>query len=135
MNSLPSDLPLDGEESFTGLVCPDCAGNLVVRRDAEFMTFRCRVGHAYSLVELVTAKETTLETRLWSAVFAFEELQALLTELDAHGLAESLDSGACRDRAALAGRQAERLRAIIQDDRPLAPTSAAMGGAAGPSSP
>ena len=134
MNSLPHDLPGDGEESFTGLVCPECAGNLVVRRDAEYLSFRCRVGHAYSVVELITAKETTLETRLWSAVFAFEELQALVTELDAHG-AGSMDSGACRDRATLAGRQAERLRAIIQDDRPLAPISAAMGGAVGPSSP
>ena len=134
MNSLPNDLPRDGEESFTGLVCPDCAGNLVVRRDAEYLSFRCRVGHAYSVVELIAAKETTLETRLWSAVFAFEELQAMLTELDAHDAA-SLDSGACRDRAARAGRQAERLRAIIQDDRPLAPIDTAMGGAVGPSAP
>ena len=135
MNSLPNDLPRNGGESFTGLVCPDCAGNLVVRRDAEYVSFHCRVGHAYSVVELITAKEITLEARLWSAVFAFEELQALLGELDGHGLAEGLDPAACCDRAALAGRQAERLRAIIQDDRPLAPLDTAMGGAVGPSAP
>ena len=135
MRGLPDELPDDGQEAFTGLVCPDCSGNLVIRRDAQYVSFRCRVGHAYSIVELITAKESALEVRMWSAVFGFEELTALLGDLDGHRLIEHLGAASCRDRAALAREQAERVRGIVQDDRPLLPSDRAMGGAAGPSSP
>lgn len=135
MNGLPDELPVDGQEAFTGLVCPDCSGNLVVQRDAQYVSFRCRVGHAYSIVELITAKESELEGRMWSAVFGFEELAALLEGLDRHHLIDHLGAEACRNRAALARGQAQRLRAVVQDDRPLLVPNHAMGGAAGPSSP
>ena len=121
MDALPDELPEEGAEAFTGLVCPECSGNLVVQRSARFVTFQCRVGHVYSVQELVTAKESTLETRMWSSVFAFEELEALLIGLGAHGLTDQLGTAACRERAAVARGQAQRLRAIIQDDRPLMP--------------
>ena len=134
MRGLPDDLPSDGQEAFTGLVCP-VSGNLVIRRDARYVSFHCRVGHAYSVVELITAKESALEARMWSAVFGFEELAALLSGLDDLGLADDLTADSGRDRAALALRQAGRLRAIVQDDRPVVPPSRAMGGAVGPSSP
>lgn len=135
MKSLPDELPADGQEAFTGLVCPDCNGNLVIQRDSEYISFRCRVGHAYSIVELITAKEFALETRMWSAVFGFDELAALLAGLDGHHLTDHLGAETCRDRLALALRQAARLRAIVQDDRPVVPSNRAMGGAVGPSSP
>lgn len=135
MKGLPNELPADGQEAFTGLVCPDCSGNLVIQREAEYFSFRCRIGHAYSIVELIAAKESALETRLWSAVFGFEELEALLAGLDAHRLTDHLDPERCRQRVTLARGQARRLRAIVQDDRPALPSTRAMGGAVGPSSP
>jgi hypothetical protein len=109
--------------------------NLVIQRDGRYVSFRCRVGHAYSVAELITAKESALEARMWSAVFGFEELSALLSNLDDLGLAAHLAAGSGRDRATLARRQAARLRAIVQDDRPVVPSIWAMGGAGGPSSP
>jgi len=57
---------------------------------------------------------------MWRAVYAFEELDALLSDLDRHELTEALGLEACQRRAALARRQATLLRSIIDADRPLA---------------
>lgn len=135
MKGLPDPLPVDGQEAFTGLVCPDCSGNLVVERDAGYVSFRCRVGHTYSVVELLAAKESRLEDRMWSVVFGFEEMAALLESLDGHGLTGPVGRDAGRERAARAREQGARLRAMMQNDRPLLVSSHAVGRAAGPSSP
>jgi len=119
MLGLPESLPTEGRKAFTGLVCPDCSGNLVISVHGDHISFTCRVGHAYGLTELVLAKDTALEAVLWSAVFAFEELEALLSDLRTHGLTAAFDAGACRARAELARAQASRLRAIIEADRTL----------------
>jgi two-component system chemotaxis response regulator CheB len=125
MRALPADLIGDAVERFTGLMCPDCGGNLVVVLLGEphetLLHFRCRVGHAFSLIELLAAKEEQLEAKLWATVFAFDELGALLDDLiprlsrpsDAR-LADVFGRRREQGRAA-----ATRLRDIIHDDRPL----------------
>jgi len=119
MLGLPESLPTNGRKAFTGLVCPDCSGNLVISVHSDHISFACRVGHRYGLSELVLAKDTAVEAILWRAVFAFEELEALLSDLRRHGLTEAFDAGAVRARAELAREQASRLRAIIEADRTL----------------
>ena len=121
MDALPNELPGSGTEAFTGLVCPDCGGNLVLRVENLLVSFHCRVGHAYSTDELVISKEEELEARLWMAVFGFAEFEALLRGLERHGLVGSLGMEACRARAALAFRQAERLRRIVEGDQRITP--------------
>lgn len=133
MDALPTDLPPSGTESFTGLTCPDCRGALTVQNHKSHVGFTCRVGHAYSADELIGGKEAALEARLWEAVYAFEEMMVLLSDLERHHLCEEADLAAFRRRAAQAREQAARLRAIVQADRPLAPpASPGFTGAIGP---
>lgn len=120
MDGLPDRLPVDGGDTFTGLTCPDCRGNLAVRIHSRQAFFTCRVGHAYSADEVVTGKEAALEIRMWEAVFAFEEMAALLADLMRHGLADGIDPAACRERVGQAWEHAAGLRSIIQADRPVA---------------
>ena len=117
---LPASIPEDGEEQFTGIVCPDCSGVLVIRTHRTLVTFVCRIGHVYSPTELLAAKEEVLERRLWTAYSALDELAVLLDDIGRHGLAHS-DSAARRHRGATARDQAARIRAIIESDRPLIP--------------
>jgi two-component system chemotaxis response regulator CheB len=118
MDGLPARLPVE-RQGFTGLICPDCRGSLTVRLQGRLASFTCRIGHTYSLEELLVGKESALETRMWEAVYAFEEMAALLTDLDRHGLAQGIGPAACRERAGLTREQAIRLRSLIQVDRPL----------------
>ena len=119
MSTLPEHLPPKGVEAFTGLICPDCAGNITLRIEERHPTFACRVGHAYSTEELVTGKETVLEQRLWSAVFAFEELGDLLSDLIRHNLAHGFDRETCLARIRLTQQQALLLHGLIASDRPV----------------
>jgi len=125
MRALPPDLTGDAVERFTGLICPDCGGNLVVVVLGEphetLLHFRCRVGHAFSLIELLAAKEEQLEAKLWAAVFAFDELGALLDDLIPR-LSRPSDARLAdvfRRRGEQGQAAAGRLRHIIHDDRPL----------------
>ena len=133
MDALPTDLPPSGTDGFTGLVCPDCRGALTVQNHKNHVGFTCRVGHSYSADELIGGKEAALETRLWEAVYAFEEMAVLVSDLEPHELFEEADFAAFRRRAAQARDHAGRLRAIVQADRPLgAPASPGHTGAIGP---
>lgn len=61
---------IDGRPSE--LTCPECGGVLWAE-GGEQMTFRCRVGHAYSPDSLVARHSRKVEEALWSAVVALEE--------------------------------------------------------------
>src|SRR5262249_31732778 len=114
MDSLPEKLPRNDAEAFTGLVCPDCSGNVVVRIQERHVALACRIGRAYSIEELVGRKEAALEERMWAAVFAFEELGAFLTALPHHDLTDGFDVEAREARATLALQKALVLRSIIE---------------------
>ena len=128
MEGLPERLPPDGVDVFTGLVCPDCRGSLAVRLHRLHAAYTCRVGHAFSTDELIAGKEAALESRMWEAVYAFEELAVLLSDLDRHGVARRIGREACRRRAGQAQEQAARLRSIIQVDRPVTSSEPAGSG-------
>jgi two-component system chemotaxis response regulator CheB len=118
MDGLPDRLPSDGGDAFTGLTCPDCRGSLSVGLRGRLAAFTCRVGHVYSADELVAGKEAALECRLWEAVYAFEEMGALLDDLVRLGLADALEPAA-GERVRQAHEHAAGLRSIIQVDRPV----------------
>ena len=122
MPSLPNPLPPTGHEHFAGLVCPDCSGNIVVRRERDNIAFQCRVGHEYSTKELLLSKEEALEASAWHTIFAYEELSSLLRDLAAQDLDGDFGRETCRARAALAEEQAIRLRELLDSDRPLGAT-------------
>jgi len=104
-------------EAVTGISCPDCPGVLGVTNDGHSLQFRCRIGHLYSLKELIQSKEQRLEDRLWDPVTALDELAHLLREA-----IEAEETGPLREayeeRAERALRYAEALRALIDDDSP-----------------
>jgi two-component system chemotaxis response regulator CheB len=122
MFALPPGFEASADEQVTGLGCPDCPGALSVRVEGArgHLHFRCRIGHAYSLEELLLAKEREIEDRLFAVIVVFEEMAALLGDLDAAAGSQSwADLGpAFRDRAARARTLASRVRDIAEGDRP-----------------
>jgi len=96
---------------------------VIVRKD--FAAFRCRIGHAYSLPEVLASMEATLERRLWSAVAAMEELADFLAVASRHRLAH-VEPGAFRDRSGSLREHAQAVRTIIEAERPLRLDGAAL---------
>jgi two-component system chemotaxis response regulator CheB len=119
MEAVPHDVS-DGARHITGLVCPDCYGVLQVETlGRDHLQFICRIGHTYSLAELLVLKEADLEHRVWSAVLAGEEMAALMGDLLRDGRANPDRHDEVRARQQSAQRLAERIRAALREDRPL----------------
>jgi two-component system chemotaxis response regulator CheB len=106
----------------TGIGCPDCPGALTVSLQGSrgFLHFQCRIGHAYSLEEVLQAKEAKIEDRLWAAVLAAEEMVALLNDLEEYSAGPLADAPLhYRVRSEGARLLATALRQLIGQDRPL----------------
>ncbi len=99
------------EDRLTGIACPDCCGVLSVRDAGNgHIRFTCRIGHAYTVKELLVAKEDAIEERLWKIIVALEELAQVLDDLDRR-------SGARRWQARVTWlRQASGIIREVNDD-------------------
>jgi two-component system chemotaxis response regulator CheB len=63
--------------------CPECHGTLWEAPEEQFLTFRCRVGHAYSGDALFGHQGEVLEAAMWTALRSLEEHAALSRRLAA----------------------------------------------------
>jgi two-component system chemotaxis response regulator CheB len=63
------------------VACPNCLGQLTVSKANGFLSFRCHVGHAFSLQSLSAEQADEVERALWAAVRALEESAALSRRL------------------------------------------------------
>jgi two-component system chemotaxis response regulator CheB len=122
--SIPGDLSSDDVAVQTGIACPDCSGTLIVFLPQRFAAFRCRIGHAYSLPEVLAAKEDRLEPRLWEAVSSLEELADFLETASRERFAH-VDPDSYRRRGTAARDHAVVLRSVINSERPLRSDAAA----------
>jgi len=121
MYAIPPRVEAILEPQLTGVSCPDCCGSLRVASEGKRsdLVFECRVGHTYSVDELLIAKEERLQSRLWTAYTGLTEFVALLDDLTAR---EANDEARRRysERSEVARMQAGGLRRLIEDNRPLA---------------
>jgi len=117
MHAIPAR-PVPGKgEQLTGISCPDCPGVLGVSTENDHLRFRCRIGHVYSLQDLIEAKEQRLEDVLLAPLTALDELATLLRDAVAMGRAIGPPE-AFEARAARALRHAAAIRALIEENEP-----------------
>jgi two-component system chemotaxis response regulator CheB len=57
--------------------CPECGGTLWETEAGSTVSYRCRVGHAYTLHNLLVRHGETVERALWTAYRALEERAAM----------------------------------------------------------
>jgi two-component system chemotaxis response regulator CheB len=109
------------------VVCPNCHGKLTVSDVDGYKTFRCHVGHAFSLQGLAAAQADEVESALWAAVRALEEAAAL-----SRRVANAM-SGAMRERLLekehTQSEQADVVRALVLGGQSLSAADAEPSGA------
>ena len=108
-------------ERATRISCPDCAGVLGVRVDGDrgHSMFVCRVGHTFSMRDLLVGKEEQIEARLWSAVVALEELVEILDDFGQRARRQGLADAArfLQERGSRCEAQVAALRSAIDNNR------------------
>ena len=97
--------------------CPECGGTLWETMTGGTTSYRCRVGHAYTLNSLIARHSETVERALWTAYRALEEQAAMSSRvsrrLAERGRAES--SERFERRAEVAASQAEGLKEVLDE--------------------
>src|SRR5262249_33279375 len=81
---VPSELrEIEGDEPGVpaDLVCPLCQGRLTESEMNGYQSFRCHVGHAFSLEAMAVEQAEETERALWAAVRALEESATLARRL------------------------------------------------------
>jgi two-component system chemotaxis response regulator CheB len=97
--------------------CPECGGTLWETKAGGTVSFRCRVGHAYTLNNLLARHGETVERALWTAYRALEERSAMSRRV-ARRLADRgrIESSERFERQAeIAASQARDLKALLDD--------------------
>jgi two-component system chemotaxis response regulator CheB len=69
----------DGKPSV--FTCPDCGGTLWELDEGGVLRFRCRTGHAFNAVSMLSAYDDNIESVLWTSIRALEERRDLLRRL------------------------------------------------------
>lgn len=82
MDRAALETPRAGQPS--AFACPECHGVLWEVQDGGLTRFRCRVGHAYSVENLLAGQSAALDAALWTAYRALEERAALTTRMAGH---------------------------------------------------
>ena len=68
---------------FTGSTCPDCAGVLTLERETNgHRDYLCQVGHHFSTMSLLFAKEKEVERVLWAAAALLEHVMLVHERMD-----------------------------------------------------
>jgi hypothetical protein len=122
MWALPTSLRSTEDLQVTGLSCPDCHGVLqvaVVEPDSGFLQFVCRIGHAFSLSEVMAAKEAAIEAALRECEVACAEMIQLLDDIEREDVSAPVSAETRAERRASLERHLDLVRAVIERDRPL----------------
>jgi two-component system chemotaxis response regulator CheB len=119
-DDLPDAAPAPSAEiaqpgEMVSFSCPECGGTLWETEAGGTSSYRCRVGHAYTLNTLVDHQGETVQRALWTAYRALEERAAMsrrvARRLADRGRAESADR--FERQARVAEDQAADLKVVL----------------------
>lgn len=61
--------------------CPDCGGVLFELKNDSITRYKCHTGHTFSVEDLLSKQNKSLESSLWVALRSLEERKKLLSQL------------------------------------------------------
>lgn len=101
----------------TSLVCPECRGPMWQLGDEAARRYRCYLGHATTVRELLAASANEVESALWSAVRALNDRATALETLasDSERIGNGQASVVYTQRAEETRTQAELARTFMLD--------------------
>jgi two-component system, chemotaxis family, protein-glutamate methylesterase/glutaminase len=123
--SVPIEISeLEGDEPGTAaeLVCPICQGKLTETVVGGFSSFRCHVGHSFSLESVAAEQAEEVERALWASVRALEETARLSGRLAASTTGDTKTRFA--EKAETQMQHADLIRRILLTGEMLTETDA-----------
>jgi two-component system chemotaxis response regulator CheB len=115
----------NNNEPSSGFTCPECHGALWETADGRLVAYRCRVGHTFTQVALLSEQARALEAAMWTAYTALEEHAAFVHRIVARNQAQGnvVTVSRLNERA----RDLEQRARLIRNALALGPFAAATG--------
>jgi two-component system chemotaxis response regulator CheB len=70
------------ERKQVELICPDCQGPIWEERQGRIVEYKCRVGHIFSPLSMLSGFQEVVENRLWNVVVSLEAAADLAQHLE-----------------------------------------------------
>jgi two-component system chemotaxis response regulator CheB len=120
MTEDPTRTDLSQYGTLSSFTCPECSGPIWERRDGDLLSYRCRVGHAFTASDMIAARAEQLEQDLWATLNRLEESIILSTKLAQDARARGYDRAAASfdDKAIHARRRAELIHQALRSEDP-----------------
>jgi len=119
-DDLPDAAPAPSAEiaqpgQMVAFSCPDCGGAIWEIREGDATRYRCRVGHAFTLNNLVARQGESVERALWTAYRALEERSAMSRRIARRLADRGREESAERfeRQAEVAERNASELKGVL----------------------
>jgi two-component system chemotaxis response regulator CheB len=119
-DDLPDAAPAPAAEiaqpgEMVSFSCPDCGGTLWETEAGATTSYRCRVGHAYTLENLLARQGDSVERALWTAYRALEERSATSRRVARRLAQRGREAAAARfeRQAQVAERNASELKNVL----------------------
>jgi two-component system chemotaxis response regulator CheB len=125
--SVPTEIEeLEGAEPGMAaeIVCPICQGKLTETVVGGFSSFRCHVGHSFSLESVAAEQAEEVERALWASVRALEESARLARRLAAGSIGDMRDRFAEKEETQM--HQADVIRRLLLAGEMLTENDAAQ---------
>jgi two-component system, chemotaxis family, protein-glutamate methylesterase/glutaminase len=108
-DGVPAEIGGPVEERSSDLTCPECRGPITEFRSGKLIEYRCRVGHAYSVLAFAQDHRSAIERKLWEAVLVLEESAEIADRLSMQF------GGTYKQQAKDRREQALMIREILND--------------------
>lgn len=121
--TMPSRTAAPPNGKVSAFTCPDCSGTLWEIEDGDTLTFRCRVGHAYSADSMFASQSDAIERALWAAARSLEEGAALSRKLAKRARERNQGTAArmFEERAQNKQQHVNVLRGVLEQDEKQLP--------------
>jgi two-component system chemotaxis response regulator CheB len=120
MTEDPTRTDLSQYGTLSSFTCPECSGPIWERRDGDLLSYRCRVGHAFTASDMIAARAEQLEQDLWATLNRLEESIILSTKLaqDARARGYARAAASFDDKANHARRRADLIQQALRSEDP-----------------
>ncbi|HEY6475313.1 MAG TPA: chemotaxis protein CheB [Polyangia bacterium] len=117
---------LEGDQpgAAAEIVCPICQGKLTETLVGGFSSFRCHVGHSFSLESVAAEQAEEVERAMWASVRALEESARLAQRLAASTIGEMQDRFAQKEETQM--HHADVIRRLLLGGEMLTEADAAQ---------
>jgi two-component system, chemotaxis family, protein-glutamate methylesterase/glutaminase len=101
--------------SCTFYCCPDCGGVLFELNNDSHLRYRCHTGHTFSVNDLLSKQNKSIESSIWVTLRAMEERKNLMAQLAGKSTGSKIPTVDYREKIEHLQHHVDALKTVLLD--------------------